>query len=506
MMAPDSHVTLHDRVLRVLKRALPRGVPVLCLSALCASPVQAQPCSPHWSDEFASQGVDRPIATLSGTDLGAGGELYVGGGFDNAGSTSARRIARWDGESWGPLGGGLSGWTGLAGSPVAFALHTFDDGSGSKLYVGGDFNRGGAVSSSSLIRWDGQAWNAMPQGICCSIPDLPFFVKAFAEFDDGAGSALYVTGVFFLAGGIEVNHIAKWDGTQWSALGTGLIQNPIIPIGLSLQVFDDGSGDALYVGGAMWRAGSVDALGIARWSNGEWTDVGGGIKPFPPMPPTGYNPGVSALAVYDDGGGEGLYIGGSLDGVGDPPMPISALARWDGAQWHDVVGGVTTASGAPGHVDAMAVFDDGNGPALYVGGVFEFAGGVPASNIARWDGNQWSALGLGLDDGVRALTTYDLGDGEALYIGGDFLTAGGMPSRHIAKWVGCKEPPCPSCVCDFDTTTGQGVCDIIDFVTFAGLFAAADPCACDLDTSTGVGVCDVIDFTTFAGQFAAGCP
>ena len=64
---------------------------------------------------------------------------------------------------------------------------------------------------------------------------------------------------------------------------------------------------------------------------------------------------------------------------------------------------------------------------------------------------------------------------------------------------------CP-CACDFDTSTGVGVCDLIDFTTFAGLFAIGDPCACDLDTSTGPGVCDLIDFTTFAGQFAVGCP
>ena len=64
---------------------------------------------------------------------------------------------------------------------------------------------------------------------------------------------------------------------------------------------------------------------------------------------------------------------------------------------------------------------------------------------------------------------------------------------------------CP-CACDFDTSTGVGVCDIVDFVTFAGLFAQGDPCACDIDTSTGVGICDIVDFVTFAGQFAAGCP
>ena len=49
----------------------------------------------------------------------------------------------------------------------------------------------------------------------------------------------------------------------------------------------------------------------------------------------------------------------------------------------------------------MAVFDDGTGPALYVGGMFTAAGGAPASRIARWDGIVWSALGDGLNGWVH---------------------------------------------------------------------------------------------------------
>jgi len=37
-----------------------------------------------------------------------------------------------------------------------------------------------------------------------------------------------------------------------------------------------------------------------------------------------------------------------------------------------------------GGVSAMAVFDDGSGPALYAGGSFATAGGLPSSNIAAW--------------------------------------------------------------------------------------------------------------------------
>ena len=66
-------------------------------------------------------------------------------------------------------------------------------------------------------------------------------------------------------------------------------------------------------------------------------------------------------------------------------------------------------------------------------------------------------------------------------------------------------PSCP-CACNFDTSTGAGICDFLDFAIFGGLFVAGDPCACDIDTSTGPGICDFLDYTIFAGQFAAGCP
>ncbi|MCF7730212.1 MAG: hypothetical protein K9N23_00930 [Akkermansiaceae bacterium] len=63
-------------------------------------------------------------------------------------------------------------------------------------------------------------------------------------------------------------------------------------------------------------------------------------------------------------------------------------------------GGVTIDSFRPGTIRAIAV--DSNGD-LYVGGAFSFAGGVRTNNIAKWDGNRWSALGEGIGGGVRAL-------------------------------------------------------------------------------------------------------
>jgi hypothetical protein len=40
---------------------------------------------------------------------------------------------------------------------------------------------------------------------------------------------------------------------------------------------------------------------------------------------------------------------------------------------------------------------------LYIGGDFTNAGGIVVSNIAKWNGTTWSALGTGVNDKVYAL-------------------------------------------------------------------------------------------------------
>ena len=57
---------------------------------------------------------------------------------------------------------------------------------------------------------------------------------------DGSGN-LYAGGDFTTAGGVSANCVAKWDGSAWRALGSGL--NSVVR---ALAV--DGSGN-LYAGG-----------------------------------------------------------------------------------------------------------------------------------------------------------------------------------------------------------------------------------------------------------------
>jgi hypothetical protein len=137
---------------------------------------------------------------------------------------------------------------------------------------------------------------------------------------------------------------------------------------------------------------------------------------------------VYALAVFDDGTGPALYAGGLFTTAGG--VPANRIAKWNGSAWSGVGGGMNN------NVYSLAVFDDGGGPALYAGGLFTIAGGVPASRIAKWNGQTWSALGAGVNNYVWAMTGFDDGEGEALFVGGVFTTAGGQPANYIARWDG----------------------------------------------------------------------
>src|SRR5512140_3788405 len=75
-----------------------------------------------------------------------------------------------------------------------------------------------------------------------------------------------------------------------------------------------------------------------------------------------------------------------------------------------------------GTVYCMAVSNGGAGPALFVGGTFANARGIPVNHIAQWDGTAGSAPGPGgvTGSGVYALAVYNDGTGPALYAGGSF--------------------------------------------------------------------------------------
>lgn len=77
-----------------------------------------------------------------------------------------------------------------------------------------------------------------------------------AVLADGNGN-LYVGGRFGWADGKTVNNVARWDGSEWNALGNG-VDDVVYALALDAQ-------GRLIVGGSFTQAGEVPADNVARW-------------------------------------------------------------------------------------------------------------------------------------------------------------------------------------------------------------------------------------------------
>ena len=190
----------------------------------------------------------------------------------------------------------------IAGADAMVRALVFD-GSGN-LYVGGSFTVIVNVVANGIARWNGSTWSALGSG-------MDNWVEALAL--DSAGN-LYAGGWFTTAGGVSANYIAKWNGSAWSALGSGM-NNHVEALAL------EGAGN-LYAGGQFNTAGGMNARYIAKWNGSAWSALGSGM-----------NRGVSALAVH----GAGLYAGGSFTTAGGKVSAYVARAN--------LAGGVTDADG-----------------------------------------------------------------------------------------------------------------------------------------------------------------
>lgn len=273
-----------------------------------------------------TSGSIRAMASDDGPRLNAVPTLYVGGEFDTANvpngipphlnTIEALNVAQWDAvNGWSALGGGLSG--------VVYAMIFENFGEGDSLYVGGDFSiafnevvladgsRGVTpVEVNGIARWDGSMWH--PVG-----PGFDDEVRALVMFND----ELYAGGNFcstadvqdcdptnFLAG------VARWDGEDWRRVGGGLFGDD--PGGvLTLHTYDDGHGVRLYAGGVFYATDPTDFTFIGHMAvlnNGVWTPPEHGAvfsKSFG---------GVVAMEQHFDGMGglaDPLYVGGLFDAV-----------------------------------------------------------------------------------------------------------------------------------------------------------------------------------------------
>lgn len=427
-----------------------RSVNVLMFFGLLGSAL-AQCLAPGWQPATGFRGVGGIGSKVNDLILwdrdGQGGEppvMVAGGAFTIAGTTFASNIAVWNGSTWEALGTGTNG-----------EIHKLIALPNGDLVAGGAFSKCGDLLVNRIARWDGKAWSSMAGGVLAKPPLTTSEVHGLAVLPNGD---LVASGFFYTAGGVTVNSIARWNGSVWSAFGSGMTTTSLATTALLHDLIVMPNGD-LVASGNFDTAGGTPAANIARWNGEKWLALGAGIPAFSgqslvlakgdlvvdgtqrwdgttwsPIGGSGLGQRVNSVfkvIALPDGS---LVAGGGFTKSATTPGPANFLALWNGTAWVPM--------GASPNNFILCLLQLPNGD-IVAGGYFNEAGGMYVSGLARWDGANWHYFGSGI--GGRApeprtdlnlvYATARLANGN-IAVGGRFTGAGQVNASYIAGWTG----------------------------------------------------------------------
>ena len=310
-----------------------------------------------WSEFGGGIDVDRSRAPFHEPAVYAiavdGSNVYIGGRFDIAGGKEAYNVARWNGTEWSGLdeGIGINHEGGAYDSVTAVYALAAQDGI---LYVGGEFTVAGGSEANRIARWNESTreWSTVGGGL----GGAPHGTRVSAIAINGED--LYIGGSFPVAGNESVRNIARFDGTTWHRLGSGISSEV-----LALTIGPDGT---LYAGGGFSSAGGRSIENVAAWDGTEWRGLG--------RPPNGT---VHGLAY----GAHGLYAVGNFTTA--QSQVVNRIALFDGSTWRQLGSGLQ--GNAPqGNRNPIVYSVAVDGDDVFAAGIFSIAGGESSLNIAHW--------------------------------------------------------------------------------------------------------------------------
>ncbi|MBK9639471.1 MAG: T9SS type A sorting domain-containing protein [Bacteroidetes bacterium] len=216
-----------------------------------------------------------------------------------------------------------------------------------ELYVGGNFTTvDSTINANRIARWDGNQWHAIGTGVTGGLPSLYAMAKYNGE--------LYVGGNFSSINGFPSQNISRFDGVSWDSLNAGVS-------GFIFSMLVDSINDVLYVGGAIGSAGEIPTpCGVAKWDGNNWSAVG--TEPIELDPKT--------MIMYKGK----LFAGGVTKGLNSMGQMVFQMAWFDGQNWNPVC---DTMDG--GEIQSLCVYQD----ELYVGGYFKMINDSALHGIAR---------------------------------------------------------------------------------------------------------------------------
>ena len=296
-------------------------------------------------------GTVNALADYNGVLIAAGSPRFV----IDADGNGAHGAAYLDGDTWVPLGGGVTDTTPY--TAFGYALQVADANVNgalqSVLYLAGIFLKAGGVDAKNIAMWDGGAWHALGTGLV----GTPYAMATFRR-------ELVVGGDIRQAGGTSVSHIAKWDGVQWTALDDGT-DNDIFAV----TVYQD----RLVAGGFFASASGVPGTAcLAFWDGAAWSGAS--------SPLTG-ECGLFSFAVD----GSLLIVGGRFILPGE--STATCIATWDGERFRASV----AVNQYTYNTIVLALLATGDG--MFAAGTFNSTADASVANIIVNSNGTWTQRG-----------------------------------------------------------------------------------------------------------------
>ena len=293
------------------------------------------PVNMEWS-QLGTSGLSSP-GTVNAL-LYHNNAVYIAGDFATADGMTVNNIVKWDGQSYVALGNGLSHPTYNA------TVYDLDFVNDTLFAVGQQF----FSTSDNIAYFDGTVWHPFTKvpvftagdaraivyyknnlyvmtsyfayvyeynksqdkwiQIASSVSSNPSYNSLYAD-----KNYLYLGGHFSQIDNVTCNDVARWDGSSWSALGSGF-SGPVYDVYTS--------GNDIYAGGNFVSSGNDTLWSIAKWNGTKWNALGSGMRRYP----IAFNPATANVTTMI-GTPYGLYAGGTFNYAGSGYS--NNLALWN---------------------------------------------------------------------------------------------------------------------------------------------------------------------------------
>ena len=220
--------------------------------------------------------------------------LYIAGDFATADGMTVNNIVKWDGSKFAALGQGLShpqynttvhDITFVNDTLFAVGEDFFDDSGNIAYFYGTSWHPFTPVyvysfgDAKSIAYYHGKLYAMTGRGYIYeydksqdkwneigSSASFPVYSSIYAD-----KNYLYVIGQFSEVNGVSANNIARWDGTSWSAMGSGF-SGPVYDVYTN--------GNDVYASGKFITSGNDTLWSIARWNGSKWVRLGSGLRRY----------------------------------------------------------------------------------------------------------------------------------------------------------------------------------------------------------------------------------